>query len=330
MPDPEARARQRRRLALLISLVSLLLLIIAATGALPRIGAALSSFGTVHWGFLTALAIISALHYLFAALTLRGIAPCPLPLAETTMAQFTAAAANRVTPGGLGAAAVNTRYLICKGTPATGAAATVAAMHVAGAVADFLLLLLLLLVLSLATDPGGTLTPLSDRAGELLTGLPVVPMLLLGAAAALVAVLWSRRIARSPLLRDALTGLADLRNRPGGLCLTLVFSAATTLVLGVGLALSVLAMPGTGAAPDDLLALVIAYMVGSAAAAALPSPGGLGGTEAALVAAVTALGVATGPAIQAVLLFRAITYWAPVPVGLLTCRTLRRKVLTAR
>ncbi|MFC7563413.1 lysylphosphatidylglycerol synthase domain-containing protein [Actinomadura namibiensis] len=67
-----------------------------------------------------------------------------------------------------------------------------------------------------------------------------------------------------------------------------------------------------------------AYLVGAAAAAAVPSPGGVGSTEAALTGALIALGVTAAPALQTVLLFRAITFWAPVPIGLLTSRTLRR------
>ncbi|MGW2308405.1 lysylphosphatidylglycerol synthase domain-containing protein, partial [Actinomadura luteofluorescens] len=60
------------------------------------------------------------------------------------------------------------------------------------------------------------------------------------------------------------------------------------------------------------------------AGSAVPTPGGVGSTEAALVAALAALGVAAGPALHAVLLFRAVTFWAPVPLGILACRTLRR------
>lgn len=49
-----------------------------------------------------------------------------------------------------------------------------------------------------------------------------------------------------------------------------------------------------------------------------------GSTEAALVAALAAGGVLRGPALHAVLVFRAATFWAPVPVGLLVRRTLRQ------
>ncbi|WP_372509158.1 lysylphosphatidylglycerol synthase domain-containing protein [Actinomadura madurae] len=64
--------------------------------------------------------------------------------------------------------------------------------------------------------------------------------------------------------------------------------------------------------------------MGAAAGSAIPTPGGVGSTEAALVAALAALDIDTGAALHAVLLFRAITFWAPVPLGILACRTLRR------
>ncbi|NEA22873.1 lysylphosphatidylglycerol synthase domain-containing protein, partial [Actinomadura bangladeshensis] len=122
----------------------------------------------------------------------------------------------------------------------------------------------------------------------------------------------------------AVAGFADLCRRPRDLLVTLAASAGTTLALGVAFALSVLAVPAAVADPADLLTLVAAYLVGAAAGAAIPLPGGVGSTETALVAALAALGIEPGPALHAVLLFRAVTFWAPVPLGLLSYRTLRR------
>jgi uncharacterized membrane protein YbhN (UPF0104 family) len=53
-------------------------------------------------------------------------------------------------------------------------------------------------------------------------------------------------------------------------------------------------------------------------------PAGIGSTEAALVAVLGGAGISTGPALQAIVVFRAITYWAPVPIGILSARVLRR------
>ncbi|WP_433462380.1 lysylphosphatidylglycerol synthase transmembrane domain-containing protein [Spirillospora sp. CA-128828] len=307
-----------------------MLLTLVVTALMLTVGplrAAAATIGHMRWVFLPALVLLSLLHYVFSAVALRGASGCPLPLVTTTMTQFTASAANRVTPGGIGAAAVNTRYLVCRGVPLARAAVAVAVLHVAGVPAD---LLLMGAVLGLGTvfGPGAgndrMLDALGHHAAQAAGLVPPVPLLIAGGVLLPAAVLWGRRAARSAPARRAVAGFADLCRRPRDLAITLAASAGTTFVMGVAFAISVLAIPGTAVGPADALALVAAYLVGAAAGSAIPTPGGVGSTEAALVAALAALGIAAGPALHAVLLFRAITFWAPVPLGVLACRTLRR------
>ena len=66
------------------------------------------------------------------------------------------------------------------------------------------------------------------------------------------------------------------------------------------------------------------YLVASFIAAASPTPGGLGAIEAALIAGLTGIGIPSGPAVSAVLLYRLSTYWLPVPPGWLSWRLLQR------
>jgi uncharacterized membrane protein YbhN (UPF0104 family) len=47
--------------------------------------------------------------------------------------------------------------------------------------------------------------------------------------------------------------------------------------------------------------------------------------EATLVALLTVIGTAAAPALSGVLLFRAVTHWAPVPIGVLAAGTLRKR-----
>ena len=61
-----------------------------------------------------------------------------------------------------------------------------------------------------------------------------------------------------------------------------------------------------------------AYLGASIVGSAAPTPGGLGAVEAALVAALTGFGMASGPAVSAVLTFRLATYWLPVAPGWFT------------
>ena len=59
-------------------------------------------------------------------------------------------------------------------------------------------------------------------------------------------------------------------------------------------------------------------------AATAPTPGGLGAIEALLAAGLTGIGIPSGPAVSAVLLYRLATYWLPVPPGWLSWRLLQR------
>ncbi|WP_141584473.1 lysylphosphatidylglycerol synthase domain-containing protein [Actinomadura sp. WMMA1423] len=320
-----AQRIRRARWALAGLLSALLLAAVLVTAGPLRPG--LAALGHMRWGFLPGLVLLSFLHYVCSAVALRGAAGRPLPLVSTTMTQFTASAANRVTPGGLGAAAVNTRYLVCRGLPLPRAVVAVAVLQVAGVPAD-LLLMGAVLGLGAALGPGGgndrMLDALGHHASRAADLVPPLPLLVAGGVLLPAAALWGRRAIRSTAARSAASGLADLCRRPRDLALTLAASAGTTFALGVAFALSVLAVPGTAVGPADAPALLAAYLVGAAAGSAVPTPGGIGSTEAALVAALAALGITAGPALHAVLLFRAVTYWAPVPFGLLACRTLRR------
>jgi glycosyltransferase 2 family protein len=78
-----------------------------------------------------------------------------------------------------------------------------------------------------------------------------------------------------------------------------------------------------GSAPFASVAVV--YLTGSALGSIVPTPGGLGAVEAALTAGLRAAGVAGGVAISAVLLFRLLTFWLPVPGGWAALRYLERQ-----
>lgn len=73
--------------------------------------------------------------------------------------------------------------------------------------------------------------------------------------------------------------------------------------------------------------LLVALVGASAARAALPSPGGIGPVEAALVAGLTALGLPAGAAVLAVGLHRVIALGLPVLAGVLSLGYLRRRHL---
>jgi uncharacterized membrane protein YbhN (UPF0104 family) len=73
---------------------------------------------------------------------------------------------------------------------------------------------------------------------------------------------------------------------------------------------------------------LLATLMGSAAAkSAMPSPGGVGPVEAALVGGLSALGLGLGTAAAAVAVYRTAGHWVPVLGGVASLRALRRAEL---
>ena len=72
-----------------------------------------------------------------------------------------------------------------------------------------------------------------------------------------------------------------------------------------------------------VLPVMAVFVVGSTLGQIAPTPGGLGAVEAALVAGLTAIGIAPAVAVAAVLASRVLTFWLPVLPGIAAFRTLQ-------
>jgi uncharacterized membrane protein YbhN (UPF0104 family) len=74
-------------------------------------------------------------------------------------------------------------------------------------------------------------------------------------------------------------------------------------------------------------AVLVTLLGSSAARAAVPTPGGVGPVEAALVAGLSALGLPMATAAVAVGVYRTAGLWLPVLAGMFALRALRRQHL---
>ena len=138
------------------------------------------------------------------------------------------------------------------------------------------------------------------------------------------------RATRPRLARDDRSGGSTLRAaklRPWRVArspvrLTMLFggSALVTLAYVGALVASVEAFGG-GASIAKIGAV---YMAASVVATATPTPGGVGGFEAAAIAGLTGIGISSGAAVSAVVVSRLATYWLPVPPGWVCWRALQR------
>jgi uncharacterized protein (TIRG00374 family) len=120
--------------------------------------------------------------------------------------------------------------------------------------------------------------------------------------------------------REAVRALRNAVRQPWQVFRLFGGSIGVTGMYALALAASLYAF---GARPP-FIDVVAVYLGGSALGSVSPTPGGLGTIEAALVAGLTALGVATGSAVAGVLAFRLLTYWLAIVPGMLVFRNLRR------
>ena len=281
----------------------------------------------LRWQFTAAVVALAGLHYGATALATRAASGLQLPFGETILVQLAASAANRLSPAGIGGAAVNGRYFVKRGLPVAGAVGAVIALNALGAVADLIVLAVLVLV--------------GRQLG--LSGAPTEITLLTSKLAAVVGPLhaWWTWLAISAIVLVALTAfrlsgqrlvgvghrlwspITTLCHRPRSFVTLLSASGSTTLILAFAFVLSVPMVPGPPA-HVGAGALLVGFMLGSAVGNAVPVPAGIGSTETALVTVLVSSGIPVPHAVEVVVIYRIITFWSPAAIGLLAARRLRR------
>jgi uncharacterized membrane protein YbhN (UPF0104 family) len=290
----------------------------------------LRAMAHLRWQYGAVVIALAALHYFASALAARAAAGSSLPYGETFLVALSAAAANRITPAGIGGSALTGRYFVRRGgLSAVGAAGSVVAMTVLGAVADFATLLVIVLVGGWVGLAGG-----ASEIGVIVSGVrsalgparsPWLWLVVAIVGAGLTGSLLSRHRVR--LRRWIASFVAPVRvlvRTPSALATLLLASASTTLILSVAFVATTAMVPGPQPA-TTAGALIVAFMLGSAAGNLVPVPAGLGATEAALVAVLVAARVPVANALEDVLIFRLITFWLPAAAGVPVAALLRRR-----
>jgi uncharacterized membrane protein YbhN (UPF0104 family) len=263
-----------------------------------------------NWGWFALAAVASAATYLLAAVGMQGAVATHLPFGRTAEVQLANSFANRLTPGALGGLGVSERYLERNGLDRGAAVAGVGLNSAAGFVVHVTAMLIFLPLAGAAVKD----VHLPD-GWELLVAVVVV-FFVAGI------VLWSplgRRL-RTPL-RDAARGLRAALRSPTRAAALFGGSMGTTFFYALAL-IACLEAFGGGLNGVQVGAV---YLGGAAVSGVAPTPGGLGAMEAALVAGLTGLGEAAGPAIAAVLGFRLLTFWLPTIPGFFALRHLRQE-----
>ena len=153
---------------------------------------------------------------------------------------------------------------------------------------------------------------------------PYAPAMLLGTV--LIGLVLSRVFgSRAPRVRASVAAgardLVSVFRQPLRAAALLGTSAGLPMSYALALAVSARAF-GVDVSFIDVFAV---YLGGTAVAAASPTPGNVGAVEVALSAGLVAVGVPSGAAVAAVLIYRLLTFWLPLVPGFIAFRYLQAK-----
>ena len=305
-------SRLKGRVALLVVSLLLIYLLITRSQSFEDSWGVLS--GADPWRVLIASVFVAVTYILSGAVyTLLGLRR--LRFGRTILVQAASAFANRLLPAGLGGLTINVQYLR-KSKHTTAQALAVAGTNNLLGFAGHLLLLFAVIVAS----KGALFSKLHAPHASL--------PLILGIIAAVIiianVIVFSRlKHYLYALTADVVHNLLLYRKKPGKLSAALFCSVLlTSCYVGV----LYLCCQAVGADLSLWNAFAV-FTVGIAAATVTPTPGGLGGAEAGLVAALVAYGFDASTALAATLLYRLLTYWLPLLPGFAFFVSIRKRLV---
>jgi uncharacterized membrane protein YbhN (UPF0104 family) len=315
VPDAEVvpvqleRIRPRALVTLVASVVAVYLL--AGELAKASLGSALRA---ADWRWALAALGLSAATYVGASLSVSGFVTEKLSFVRTVLVQLASSFVTLVTPAAVGGVALNVRYLQRRKIPAPAAVASIGVSQVVA-----LALHLVLLVLFGAITGAANTNPIHPPTWSyfVVGGLVAV-------AGAVLALPAGRRIVRarlSPTFGQVLPRLVEVAQRPA----KLAEGVGGALLLSIAYIFCLAACVAAFGSSVPFAKIGFVYLTGSALGSIIPTPGGLGAVEAALTAGLTAAGMPGGVAVSAVLLFRLLTFWLPVPLGWVSFNYLERQ-----
>ncbi|MGW7692107.1 lysylphosphatidylglycerol synthase transmembrane domain-containing protein [Streptomyces asiaticus] len=304
----ERRSRYRRLpLRQILCLLPLLVVAVWVVQHRSLIGSGARQMFTANPYWLLTAVATTGLGWVAVSFARQGTVLERLPARRLFATQFAAGAANHLLPSGIGASAVNIRFMTGCGLPPARSSAALALYFLAEATARVGLLLVLLVAFPEALRLGPLLP--ESVSGTVVAGVVAAAGVLVAGAALVRPV---RRLVVT-FLRTALADARSLHMRPSRALALWGGSLAFPLLQATGLVAVALALE-LEVRPAHVM---LAYLAATAVAAVVPAPGGIGSVDAALVIALVAAGAPVESATSTVLAYRFITVWLPLIPGAL-------------
>jgi uncharacterized membrane protein YbhN (UPF0104 family) len=307
---------QRITLKGIVALVGALVLMAYVLNLASNWDETWDAFTTAEVAYIPPIIVMMICTYLAGAWSLMGATSVHLSFTRTSAVMFGQSFLNRFTPANAGGMAMRVRYLQLNGLDVTVAGATIGLTSGASGLAQAILIVVFLLW-------GGA----SDRFSDFEfpdIGVILIIILCLGLMAWFVLMTtWGRTVLR-PWLGGAVEkvkeSFGEVLRSPRQMTRLMGGAILNKLANVVAFWLSVLAFDvDMGFAKAGAL-----YMIALTIGSAVPTPGGVGGVEAALTAALISFGVDNATAAAIVLLFRTLTFWLPTLPGYFFMRYCQR------
>jgi len=266
-----------------------------------------------QWFWALAVLGFTVLSITGASLVITGAVTARLSFVRTYLTQLAVAFSGLVAPSAIGNIALNMRYLQRAGVEPAVAGGSIGLAQLAQFSSYFVLL-----VLSSVLAGTGQQAAFTPPVAAVIGLIVAVALLLV-----VLAIPAGRRLVMGrflPVVRRVVPLVVAIFQDPrkvvtlfaGALLLDMSFVAALTS-----------ATRAFGATPS-IAAVGVVYFAGAIIGSAVPTPGGLGGVEAALSAGLVAVGLDASVAVSSVVLFRLCTYWLPIPFGWASLNYLQR------
>ncbi|MFJ2740435.1 lysylphosphatidylglycerol synthase domain-containing protein [Streptomyces sp. NPDC087440] len=276
------------------------------------------AFVSMKWGWVAVAVLFSALSYVAAAMSLLGFVPEKVSFWQTVKAQVAGSFVKLVAPAAIGGVALNTRFLQRAGVRPGLAVASVGASQLFGLASHIGLLMIFGYV------TGTQQTSWENPSRTVIAGLLTAAVL----AMIVTAVPFLRKFVVTrvrSLFAGVVPRMLDVLQRPKKLATGIGGMVLLTVVFVMCLDASIRAFGDGDADHLSYATVAVVFLTANAVGSAVPTPGGVGAVETALITALGIAGLPTSIAAPAVLLYRLLTFYLPVLPGWLCFNSLTRK-----
>ncbi len=305
--------RLSRRKALNLVLLGIFFYVIAPQ--LSTFSGAIKTTRLVSIPWLLPLAIASMLTYLLTGIIYVALANVPLKIRESALVQLSASFVSKIIPGGLGGTSLNAKYMSKAGMEDY---ETTAVISTQAAIGFIMFTIPLGLFLALNGVSVFKLVHIKLPHG---TALYILLSFILLVVAALLIKKTRQIIERK--ISSTIESIRNIATSPRELA---VAGAASIAVTAAYVFCLYAALQSVGI-HIGISSAILVYASAVIVKSAIPTPGGLGPVEAAMIAALLSFGIARGEAISAVLIYRLATFWIPIPFSLLAYKYITRRKL---